>query len=246
MNFRWMAKIALAKILPLQTYLAITARAAATEIASKRRWEDDIEYLPMFVHSGDTVIDVGGNHGLYTFHLSHMVGPTGRVHAFEPMPPNVDILSYTIKRHHLRNVVLHPQACGKEAETATFGVPMRRGVPMLWIARQGSDGLTFSCEIVKLDDVISEKVSFLKIDVEGAELFVLQGAKRILRESRPVILFEALDQTQEYGYDQREVFDFLATMGYSFLAGNGAGKALEARTGFSDLSNYFCVPDNVT
>lgn len=243
MNLRWMGKIALAKILPLQTYLAINARAAAMEIASKRRWEVDIEYLPMFVHSGDTVIDVGGNHGLYTFHLSHIVGPTGRVHTFEPMPPNVDILSYTIKRHRLSNVVLHAQACGREAQTASFGVPMKQGVPMLWIAKQGSDGLKFSCEIVKLDEVISEKVSFLKIDVEGAELFVLQGAERILRESRPVILFEVLDQTQEYGYSQREVFDFLSSLGYSFLAGNGAGEPLEARTGFSDIRNYFCVPD---
>jgi FkbM family methyltransferase len=244
MNLRWMAKTAIAKMLPLQWYLAINARAAAMEIASKRRWEDEIDYLPTFVHSGQTVIDVGGNHGLYTFHLSHLVGPAGRVHTFEPMPPNVQILSYTIKRHRLSNVVLHAQACGRQAETATFSVPLKQGVPMLWIARQGSEGLTFSCEIVKLDDVIFDKVSFLKIDVEGAELFVLQGAKRILLESRPVILFEALEQTQEYGYHQQEVFDFLAAAGYHFYAANGGGEALEVRPGFSDVRNYFCVPDD--
>jgi FkbM family methyltransferase len=244
MNIRWFAKTTLARVLPLRAYLAINARAAARDIASKRRWEVDIEYLPNFVHGGVTVIDVGGNHGLYTFHLSRIVGPAGRVHTFEPLPPNLGILSHTIKRHRLGNVTVHAQACGKESETATFGVPMRQGVPMLWIAKQGEDGMTFPCEIVKLDEAIFEKVSFLKIDVEGAELFVLQGARRILRESRPVILFEALDQTQEYGYPQQEVFDFLSNLGYRFFTGKGGGAALEACQGFSELRNYFCIPDS--
>jgi FkbM family methyltransferase len=242
MNPRQLAKIALANVTPLQVYLWFNARAAAMEIASRRRWEPEIEYLPGFVSAGDSVVDVGANHGLYSYHLSRLVGAAGQVHAFEPVPLNLKILSYTIERHRLRNVVVHPCACGDKPETATFCVPLQHGVPFLWIARQGSDGLTFSCEVVRLDDVITGNVSLLKIDVEGAELFVLRGAQRILRDCQPALLIEALGETRNYGYLQQDVFDFLASMGYRFFIGSGEGQELQRRERFTEARNYFCIP----
>jgi FkbM family methyltransferase len=242
MNPRQLAKIALANLTPLQVYVWFNARASASEIASRRRWEPEIEYLPKFVSSGDRVVDVGANHGLYSYHLSRLVTDGGAVHAFEPVPLNLKILSHTIARHKLSNVVVHPCACGDKAETATFCVPVRYGVPFLWIARQGGDGLKFPCEVVRLDDVITDRVSFVKIDVEGAELFVLRGAQRILREDRPVVLIEAVGETSNYGYLQQDVFDFLASMGYRFFLGRGGGEQLQARDRFTEPWNYLCIP----
>jgi len=237
-----MGKLALANLAPRSVYLLVNAHAAASEIANRRRWEPEIASLPSFVSRGDIAVDVGASHGLYTYHLSHLVGPAGHVHSFEPLPPNLRILGYIVKRHALTNVTVHPQGCGVKPELATFCVPLDHGVPMLWIARRGGNGLKFLCEVVRLDDVIADKVSFVKIDVEGAELFVLQGARRILCESRPVILFEAINNTLDYGYQQQEVFNFLSTIGYLFLFGAGSGKAPRPIERFTEPGNYFAIP----
>jgi FkbM family methyltransferase len=236
-------KKALANLVPRSVYLAVNARIAARDIASRRRWAPEIDCLARFVHAGETVIDVGGNHGLYTYHLSRLVGPSGRVHTFEPMPPNLSILRHTIRAHHLTNVTLHSQACGDKDETVSFCIPLDHGVPQLGGAHQGKQGLTFDCEVVKLDEAISESVSFLKVDVEGAELLVFCGAQRILRECRPVILFEAGGHTTEYGYQQQEVFDFLSGFRYRFFSGGFSSPALEPRQGFTAAEDYFALPE---
>ena len=241
-SFRSMAKIALAKLTPQRFYLFINARAAARDIASKRRWAPEIEHLPRFVHGGDTVVDVGGNHGLYTYHLSRLVGPAGRVHTFEPIPPNLEILRYTIERHELSNVTVHPKACGEVNRRVRFAVPIQNGVLGLGGARQDGDGLSFECEMVRIDDIIRANVSFLKIDVEGAELFVLRGAEKLLQRCHPAILFEAGGHTADFGYEQQAVFDYLAELGYHFLSGGFSGKALEPRVRFTAAEDYFAFP----
>src|SRR5580700_8490754 len=112
-------KFAVANLLPRSVYLPAYARIAARSIATKRRYAPEIDLLPRFVHSGDTVLDVGAGHGLYTYHLSHLVGTTGTVHAFEPIPLNLRILRHTVKSQALSNVIIHPQGCGDNPQRAT-------------------------------------------------------------------------------------------------------------------------------
>ncbi len=242
MDSREIIKAVLANLLPQTLYVSLNARVAAKDIGSGRRWVPEIAVLPRFIHPGDTVIDVGSNHGLYTYHLSRLVGPAGRVHAFEPVPLNLRILNRTIKVHRLGNVTVYGKACGDNPKRSTFYVPLCHGIPQLGGASQHRVGLPFECEVVRLDDVITSNIAFLKIDVEGAELLVLRGAQRILRESRPVILFEAANQTHRFGYEQQTVFDFLSGFGYRFLSGGFRGKALEPRQCFTEAEDYFCLP----
>ena len=242
MNARPALKVALANLVPRSLYIGINARIAGRDIARCHRWAPEIGLLSRFVQPGDTVIDVGGNHGLYTYHLSRLVHASGRVHTFEPLPPNLTILRYTIKRYCVDNVTVHPYACGDKEERTVFSVSLNHGVPELGGARRGSRGLAYDCTVVRLDDVISAKVNFLKIDVEGAELLVLRGAERILRMHQPVVLFEASDQTHHFGYHPQAVFDFLSSLGYGFLSGGFRGKPLEPRERFTDTEDYFAVP----
>ena len=240
MTPRRLIKLALANVVPQSVYLFINSRVAAKDIAAKRRWEPEIDLLPRFVHPGDTVLDIGANHGLYAYHLSRLVGPFGKVHSFEPLPPNLVILNYTLKTHGLNNVIVHPHGCGEKPGHATFCIPLDHGIPRLGCGRQGSEGNSFECEIIRLDDVIDSRVGFLKIDIEGAELFALRGAERILRESRPAILLEADSHTLDFGYAQQGVFDFLSHFGYRFFSGS-----LEPRESFTDTGNYFCAANAV-
>jgi hypothetical protein len=81
--------------------------------------------------------------------------------------------------------------------------------------------------------------------VDGAELLVLRGAQRILRESQPVVLFEAGDYTSDFGYKQQSVFDFLSTFGYRFFSGRFSSKPLEPREGFTVAEDYFALAGNM-
>ncbi len=234
-------KALLATVMPRSTYIAANAWMAARDIASGRRCAPEIALLPRFVHTGDTVVDVGANHGMYAYHLSQLVGPTGRVNAFEPLSTNLQILRHTIKSLGLDNVTVRPQGCGENNEWVEFYVPVEGGVPQFAQARPGISGEHFNCEIVRMEDVIKTQVTFIKIDVEGAELFVLRGAERILHESRPTILFEASGATREFGYEQDAVFDFLREHGYKFFSGGFKGKPLEPREQFTEAEDYFAI-----
>ena len=236
-------KITLAHLVPQSLYVYINARIAARDIATKRRWVPELEELPKFVRPGDSVLDIGANHGLYSYHLSHLVGPSGTVHAFEPLPANIRILRHTCKVHNLGNVILYALGCGDAAQRTEFSVRTDNGIPLFGCARQGGEGQTFVCEVVRLDDVIDTKISFMKIDVEEAELFVLRGAERLLRESRPTIQFEAEGLTRDLGYEQQRVFDFLRTFGYAFFGGASKGCALEPRESFTAVGDYFAVAE---
>lgn len=237
MNARRLVKVALAHLVPDSIYSAINSVVATRDIASGKRWEPEIALLPRFVSPGDTVIDIGGNHGLYTYHLSRLVGASGCVHSFEPLPPNLRILNHTVKSLGLHNVIIHPTACGEEQATATFCVPLDHGVPQLGWAHQGSNGVNFECTVVGLDGIIDTKVSFIKCDIEGAELFALRGAEQILRLYRPVLLIEAGNQTLRFGYAQQAVFDYAGELGYRFFKGS-----LEEQATFTETGNYFFIP----
>ena len=175
--------------------------------------------------------------------MRHLVGPSGTVHAFEPTPPTLRVLRHTVKTLRLNNVTVHPFACGEQNGFTTFSIPIEYGIPELGGARCGSNGHTHQWKVVKLDDMITPAVAFIKIDAEGGELFVLCGAERILRESRPVILFEAAAHTQRFDYQQQDVFDFPKTLGYDFFSGGFRGRPfLEPRSCFGDLEDYFAIP----
>lgn len=77
-----------------------------------------------------------------------------------------------------------------------------------------------SVDVVKLDSVVSSKVSLMKIDVEGMELSVLKSAKRILQDDSPVILFETWD-LPDFVNENKEIYEYLSSIGYqSFKMGN--------------------------
>lgn len=104
-------KRVLATCLPMPAYAALNQYVASADIRRRRRWEPELDLVAQFVQSGDLVIDVGANHGLYSFHFSRMAGDAGVVHAFEPIPFNFQILSRTTSK--LANVVRHPEAVGE-------------------------------------------------------------------------------------------------------------------------------------
>jgi len=214
---RQLVKSFLGRTVPLDCYMAVNAYVAARDIRSGRRWESELDLLPRFVHSGDTVVDIGGNHGLYSFHLSRLVGPQGSVHVFEPIPANLVVLRRTVAP--LSNVHVHTEGLGETNTTAEFVMPIENHVPMTgWSHRAtaGDTGIMYRCAIRKLDDVLpSDNVSFIKCDIEGGELLAFRGAQKLIDRCRPTVFCELVpDFLARFGCTIQEAIGFFAARSY--------------------------------
>jgi len=140
------------------------------------------------VRVGASVVDVGAHIGYYTLLFARLVGPTGRVVAFEPDPENFGLLERNVALNRYANVVSRQAAVADisgrlafDVGGAAWGHHLRAG------ADKGSDqhGQAVEVEVVRLDDVVPTDmpVDFLKIDVEGVEMLALGGMPELLRRS---------------------------------------------------------------
>jgi len=177
------------------------------------------------VGPGDLVVDVGANIGYVTMLLSRWVGESGRVYSMEPTPVTFELLAHNVSRLNLANVALFPYALSSREGSAWMEVPRdSAGMDNLYEshladAGDASPGGDRQCAVHtrRLDSLLhgrSLPVGFMKIDVEGHELQVLQGAEDVLSTDRPALLIEIGGNPDEAGGHAAEVFRFLAARGY--------------------------------
>ena len=190
----------------------------------RRGWaETEMKLLPLFHADGPLAIDVGANHGLFTHYLSRLCG---QVHAFEASPRMADIL----RRGYLRrgNVHVHEVALSNQMGVATLRVPRFVGLSGYATVQAVdlsskvdlSDGLDeIEVPTRALDEYDFRGVSFIKVDVEGHEQEVLEGARATLAREPAVVLAE-LENRHRPGA-VRDVSALLAGLGYAgyFLRG---------------------------
>lgn len=183
-----------------------------------KRWSDRAErrLLSQLISPGMTVLDVGANIGIYTEFLAKLVGPSGRVVAFEPEQRNVE---------HLRNAARNY----KQVEVVHAAVSDRSGTLKLFVADDlNVDHRTYApletrrsvdVAAVALDDFVSEgdHVDVIKMDIQGAELAALRGARRLLAsQNAPVILFEYWPYgLRSAGENPKALLSELASFGYA-------------------------------
>jgi FkbM family methyltransferase len=170
--------------------------------------------LRRHIRRGDIVCDIGANKGSFLYWMARWANP-GRVIAFEPQPDLAEGLSRLCAKFSLRNVTVEQAAVYSSTDRRDLFIPEghQPGASLL-----KPDGVSeaISTATVSLDDYFSEtdKVSVMKIDVEGAEFDVLQGARRILARCKPVVLFEC--DRHNTSLDRMEAtFSFLSGLGYS-------------------------------
>ena len=150
-------------------------------------WERHlIELFERYVDPATVVVEVGAHMGTHTVPMSRLVGPWGRVYAFEPQRKIYRELHHNLALNGVNNAVILPYAVGAgetriiEMNPATSGNEGGTGVG------HGGD----RAELRALDSFGFERVSLLKIDVEGYENEVLDGAVDTIRRNRPVIILE--------------------------------------------------------
>jgi FkbM family methyltransferase len=208
-------------------------------------------FLLRFLQLGMTVLDIGAHHGYYTLLLSKAVGSRGKVIAFEPSPRERIRL-----RHH---VWLN---CCKNVQIESLALGSSNGEAELYLVEGAEDWcnslrpptVRASTKIVgvcvgSLDEYISSKglgpIDFIKLDVEGAELDVLRGAKNLLASGkRPALLTEVYDiRTEPWGYRAHEIVRLLDQAGYLWFAvsEDGSLHRIEAHLEVYD-ANLVAIP----
>lgn len=184
-----------------------------------RRGSEALRLVDATVGEGHVAVDVGGAYGLFTYRLARLVGPAGEVHAFEPNPQHWPGLASAGRK---QNVTLHRVALSDAAGRTVMHVPSgRSGEPdpgMGTLERSPSGAEAVEVEVETLDRVLDSvpRLDFVKIDVEGHEQSVLEGARGVLAAHRPTLLVEI-----EQRHRQRpvaETFELLASLGYTGAA----------------------------
>ena len=143
----------------------------------------------------------------YTYHLRWLVGTSGRGDNFEPLPQNLKSSRSTLKTYRWGIVTVNPNNCGDKWARTIFCVPQNRCVPEAAAARRAGNRIAFDCKVVGLADVALAKIRFVRPDVDGAEFFVLRGAKRTVQRSRLLIPFEAVSRASDFRYHQHASAD---------------------------------------
>lgn len=191
------------------------------------------------------VLDVGANTGLFTL-LAADLGSSIQVHAFEPVPSVFALLCDNIVLNSFDNVSAHEVALVEDGATVELYVPEGH-VPVMASVKPGWSGRREDVTTVNastVDDfaasVAPSKISLMKIDVEGAEYSILQGASKTIVDHQPFIICEILSQTA----DSREAFTFLEESNYLcfHLTADGPQAMNSRPEANSNYKNYLFIP----
>ncbi len=150
--------------------------------------EDEVETMLTFLNADSVVADIGANIGTVAIQLAKSVK---EVHCFEPIPRNIVLLKKNIELQNLTNVTIHEFALGNEAGRTSFELDNAQNAGS-YKAKEGAD-----FEVRTLDS-LGMHFDFIKMDVEGMEGRVFEGAQQTLA-SKPVLFFEMSAMILQYG-----------------------------------------------
>lgn len=183
-----------------------------------------LTYMRAILRPGDTFIDVGANIGYLSVYARELVGTSGAVHCFEPVPEYADILATAVRLGGVTNVSVMGQALGDREGTVQIRISGKENigwntiVPGLMKERAGIQTMEVPLTTLAryLDDHGIRDVRLIKIDVEGAELLVLRGLVPWLAERhRPYIVTELCPEACTLlGASLGEIFALMEQYGY--------------------------------
>ncbi len=261
---RKIAKTILYPVANDSTYKYFQAASKAWDIKKKTWFEPEIELLEIGLRQGETALDIGANYGLYAYYMSRIVGPGGKVYSFEPVPftyQSLRIVARLLGFSH--NVELVGKGCSNQNSTIKFAVPIQQSgafaAGLTYISgrddnRAGKEiqvrweeTREVEAEVVRLDDFLPEikDLSLVKMDIEGAEFFCLQGAEKLFLLHLPTTICEINPWYLEgFGVTTKHLTDFFTDIGYKiFFYTNKEGQKKLRQVQFDEIveDNYLFI-----
>lgn len=197
--------------------------------------EAEIKFLKKFLRKGDCFFDIGANIGLFSLNASPIIGIDGEIFAFEPTPITFNRLNENVLLNEFNNI-----------KTENIGLSDVKGELEFHTANNGYDALNsivklselgddYSTIVVKADTIDnfikSEKIGhidLMKIDVEGWELNVAKGAKKLFSMPDAPVLMVEFTETNAFaaGYYLGELYDYIKSFGYTWYTYNAEENVL--------------------
>ena len=179
------------------------------------------QVISRILKKGMTCLDIGGNIGYYVLLERQLVGESGRIITFEPLPRNYEYLQKNIQLQNVKNISAYNFACGDKEGDATFFVNKKsNGCKVIaeGVAPPDSSLGTLSKVALKIldpfiEELKLESVDFVRMDSEGYELHILKGLKKTLEKFKPIISIEL--HKKHLGVDgTREFFKLMKDLDY--------------------------------
>jgi FkbM family methyltransferase len=222
--FRWIrtTSVPLPFRLPFKSWWLLRNNQISAYLLNGNYEDATSQFVQRYLQPGMVMLDIGANQGFFSLMASRLIGASGRIVAFEPSPRDRGYLKQHLRLNRCHNVEMVACALGESDGTADLHVVdgTETGCNSLRPPDIAQPTRVVTVPVRRLDDVLRSsgvaKVDFIKIDVEGAELSVLQGATELLtRSPRPVILAEAEDiRTKPWGYRAADILSKLTTHNY--------------------------------
>jgi FkbM family methyltransferase len=182
--------------------------STAPKVEGRRMYQaQHIQQSVQFCALRRTALDIGGHVGFWSYYLATAFA---KVHAFEPNELFAQCFERNVRD---KNVTLHRVALGETERKIALEVdPANTGATHV---RPGGEG---DIPMRRLDDFGFDEVDFIKIDVEGFELQVLEGARDTLARCRPIVIVEQKEFAGRYGIGQYAAAELLQSLGAVVLA----------------------------
>jgi FkbM family methyltransferase len=201
---------------PIIGGLAFQARAGQVPHAPEWVEQRSLAMVGALLDEGGVFVDCGANIGVFTVAAALRVGSSGRVFAFEPDPRSRSLLEQNVQRHRIsEHVVVVDAAVGAAPGRLPF-TPYANDVVSSFVEAPavfspGAAMAPIDVEVVPLDTGVPNCVDFLKIDVEGYEIEVLQGARQLLDRNPDVVMLVELNPAtlRSAGHDPAALLDQL-------------------------------------
>jgi FkbM family methyltransferase len=211
-------------ITPIGTYFlpknGLEEDAVTTMIARGRIFEPEIiSTAEKYIKKGTSIIDIGANFGQMCIEFSKLTGESGVVHAFEAQNFVYNFLLKNISGNNRNNIKAYERAVWhNEGETLYFPEPDMSS-PAPYSGNSVYTGQkTYPVKTITIDSLnIQEPISFMKVDIEGADIFALKGARDTILKNKMPIIFEYTQHMQQvYGTKFNDYVEFVNSIDYQF------------------------------
>ncbi len=195
-------------------------RKSGLELLQPRVAEDDA--MPAYTRKytpkpGDVVFDLGAHAGITTVQLSQLVGPGGKVYAFEPDDSARDILLQNLKRYDASNVMVLDLAMGETSAKAMFNMDGSAGASLTDLAIYVDKTKQKEVTVTSLEEFCTREKTvpvYVKADIEGAEIGLIRGATEFLKQNPIHFGFESHHKTKTGTLSFGELEEALRAAGY--------------------------------
>lgn len=226
----------------LRLFVDLSDHAIGLPIVRDQFEQSELAFVRRIVKPGDHVLDLGAHIGFFAIHMAALVGPAGTVTAFEPFEENAELLERSARenrfgdRLHLERAAVS-RTSGRVPLTFATETLNSGGAFVVTDGRAVEGHAVRQVRGVALDDLrLPRPIAFIKMDVEGAEPLVLEGAARLVADDRPVILSELhADQLARVSGRTADAFlSELRKIDYRAFRVEGGGRGAELAVAPSD------------